>query len=202
MVRGHTMEEAQEMAAVYALGALPGEEARAFEQHLAAGCAACAEEVAACGAVVEELAYAVPRRTPRPEVRTRVLERIAAEGLTANHPKVEKEHFLFVSSQWLDWQPGHAPGIEIKLLSFDQERGYYTTLVRMEPGATFPPHRHADVEESYITAGEIWVSDMLMRTGDYCRADAGSLHTGLTTTTGCTFIAVASIRDEWLPLEG
>lgn len=202
MVRDHTIEEAQEMAAVYALGALQGEERSAFEQHLAEGCATCAEEVAAFGVVVAELAYAMPAQTPRSEVRTRVLERIVVEGMTVNHPKIEKDHFLFVSSQWLDWQPGTAPGVEIKLLSFDQERGYYTTMVRMEPGATLPPHRHADVEESYITEGEVLVSGVLMRTGDYCRADAGSMHTGVTTKTGCTFIAVASIRDEWFPLEG
>jgi DNA-directed RNA polymerase specialized sigma24 family protein len=41
-------------------------------------------------------------------------------------------------------------------------------------------------------------SGVLMRQGDYCRADAGSLHTGVTTKTGCVFITVASSRDEWL----
>ena len=38
-------EEAAGRAALYALGALEGDEAREFEEHLAAGCAACEAEL-------------------------------------------------------------------------------------------------------------------------------------------------------------
>jgi anti-sigma factor ChrR (cupin superfamily) len=130
-------------------------------------------------------------------VRARLLERIVAEGLSQDHPIIDKEHLHFVGSRWLDWQPGNAPGVEVKILSLDKERGYYTTLVRMAPGASLAPHRHAGVEESYVMEGELIVSGVPMRSGDYCRADAGSLHASVTTKTGCVFIAVASMRDEW-----
>lgn len=201
MHSGPTTEEVRDLAALYALGALRGDELREFEQHLTDGCDVCTAEVAAFAPVVADLAYAAPLQSPRPELRDRVLGRIAAEGMTASHPKIEKEHLVFVGSQWLNWQPGNAPGVDIKLLSVDKERGYFTTLVRMAPGASLPPHRHADIEESYIMEGEVLVSGVLMRTGDYCRADAGSLHTGVTSKTGCTFIAVASIRDEWFAMD-
>ena len=63
----------------------------------------------------------------------------------------------------------------------------------MAPGAIFASHRHTDAEESYILEGEIFVSGVHMSTGDYCRAEAGSLHSGATTKTGYVFIAVASL---------
>jgi anti-sigma factor ChrR (cupin superfamily) len=198
MIREHTLEEGRERAALYALGALRGEEIREFEQHLAAGCTICAEEVASFTPVVAELGHATPPQTPRAEVRTRVLERVGAKGMSQDHPAIDKDLLRFVGSNWLDWQPGNGPGVEVKLLAVDQERGYYTTLVRMAPGSSLAPHRHVDPEESYILEGELLVSGVLMRPGDYCHAAAGSMHTGVTTKTGCIFIAVASIRDEWL----
>ena len=200
MMSGHSPEEGRDLAALYTLGAMGGDELREFELHLAEGCEVCADEVAAFAPVVAELGYDTAPQAPSIELRTRMLDRITAEGLTSDHPVVVKDRFHFVGSQWLAWQPGNAPGVEVKMLSLDKERGYYTTLVRMEPGATLAPHRHADIEESYVMEGELLVSGMLMRPGDYCRADAGSMHTGVTTTTGCVFIAVASLRDEWFAL--
>jgi anti-sigma factor ChrR (cupin superfamily) len=200
MMTGHSPEEGRDLAALYTLGALRGDELREFERHLTDGCEMCAAEIAAFAPVVVDLAYCAPPQTPRSELRSRLLECIAAEGMTAAHPTIEKDRLLFVGSRWLNWQPGNAPGVEMKLLSVDKERGYFTTLVRLAPGASLAPHRHADVEESYIMEGELLVSGMLMRVGDYCRAEAGSLHTGVTSKTGCTFIAVASMRDEWFEL--
>jgi anti-sigma factor ChrR (cupin superfamily) len=198
MTSGHTLEEGRERAALYALGALPGEEAREFDQHLAEGCDICRTEVAAFALVVAELGYAAPAHMPRPEVRARLLDRIAAQGLTQERPVIDTELLHFVGSAWLPWQPANAPGVEVKVLSLDKERGYYTTLVSMAPGASLAPHRHVDAEESYILQGELLVSGVLMRPGDHCHAEPGSMHTGVTTKTGCIFIAFASIRDEWL----
>jgi quercetin dioxygenase-like cupin family protein len=198
MMREHTVEEGRERAALYALGALRGEEIREFEQHLAAGCVICAEELAAFTPVVAELGHATPPQMPRAEVRARVLERIGAKGMSQDHPVIDKDLLRFVGSNWLDWRPGNGPGIEVKLLAVDQEHGYYTTLVRMAPGSSLAPHRHVDPEESYILEGELLASGVLMRPGDYCHAAAGSLHTEVTTKIGCVFIAVASIRDERL----
>jgi anti-sigma factor ChrR (cupin superfamily) len=126
-----------------------------------------------------------------------VVEQVTRQGTSKTHPVIDKDLSRFVGSSWLEWMPGNAPGVEIKLLSIDKARSYYTTIVRMAPGATLPSHRHADIEESYILEGEILISGVLMRPGDYCCAAAGSLHTEVTTKTGCVFIAVASSRDEW-----
>jgi quercetin dioxygenase-like cupin family protein len=66
----------------------------------------------------------------------------------------------------------------------------------MAPGATLVAHRHADVEESYVIEGDLLVAGELMHAGDYCRAEPGSVHAGVSTIHGCVFIAVQSQRDE------
>lgn len=198
MIREHSPEEGRDLAALYALGVLHGDEVHEFEQHLASGCTICVAEVAALAPVVAELGHAAPPQTPSAEVRTRVLARISAESLSANHPVIEKDGVRFVRSAALTWREANAPSVEIKPLSKNKQRGYLTYLVRMAPGAVLRPHRHADVEESYVIEGDLLVSGVHMQAGDYCRAEPGSVHAEVTTKSGCVFIAVCSEGDELL----
>jgi anti-sigma-K factor RskA len=62
----------RESAALYALGALPPDEHRAFEAHVRT-CVECAEEVRSLGDVTGALARAVPQIDPPPSLRGRVL---------------------------------------------------------------------------------------------------------------------------------
>jgi anti-sigma-K factor RskA len=68
----------QMLAAPYVLGALDDADRRAFEAHLAT-CSVCAEEVRSLRAVADALTFTVPQRTPRPELRTRVLSALPAK---------------------------------------------------------------------------------------------------------------------------
>jgi len=199
MTSGYTPEEARDLAALYALGVLQDDELRQFTAVLAED-PRLAEEVASFSSVIDELGVAALPQTPRSELRDRVLERIGAEGLTREHPKLTKENQDFASATWLDWTPLF-PGVEMKLLSLDQEKGYATTLIRMAPGAVIPPHRHVEPEDSYVLEGEVVVSGVLMRPGDHCHAKPGSVHPVSTTTTGCVYVAVKSLSDEWLTVE-
>lgn len=194
----HSVEEARDRAALYSAGALPGQEAHEFEAHLGDGCVVCRAELAAFERVAEDLAHAAPPEKPPPSLRARVLERVAAESILTRQSVFEKQGVSFVRPAHLAWEAGNAPGIEIKTLSIDKEREYVTQLVRMPPGSSLRPHRHAEVEESYLLEGDLLVSGVLMRAGDYCRAEADSIHTGVTTQGGCVFIAVYSTRDELL----
>ena len=67
----------QALAAAYVLGALEPEEHAAFKAHVA-GCQHCAAEVGSLQRVADALARSVPERTPRPEVRARILASIQA----------------------------------------------------------------------------------------------------------------------------
>jgi anti-sigma-K factor RskA len=65
-------DELKADAAAYALGSLEPAERRAFEAHLAE-CVECADEVRSLQLVTGALAQSTPQRTPRPELRDRVL---------------------------------------------------------------------------------------------------------------------------------
>jgi anti-sigma-K factor RskA len=65
-------DELKHDAAAYVLDSLEPDERAAFEAHLA-GCSECASEVRSLLGVTGALARSVPHRTPRPELRERVL---------------------------------------------------------------------------------------------------------------------------------
>ena len=141
MIYKHSAKESRAHASLYALGALRGDEGREFEQHLATGCTVCAVAVEAFAPIVAELGYAAPLQAPRPEIRARVLARVAAESLLKDHPVLDKDGSRFVRVTRIAWQEGNAPAVEIKTLFVDAQRGYNTFLVRMTPGAVLRPHR-------------------------------------------------------------
>jgi signal transduction histidine kinase len=54
-------------------------------------------------------------------------------------------------------------------------------------------------EMSQLEAGEIELEGQVARAGAYCRAEGDSVHAKAYSATGCTFLVVASLRDELLP---
>ena len=67
----HSLDDGCERAALYALGALRGDDARGFEGHLAA-CEVCRAEVHTFAAVAAELGRASQPETPTAALRARV----------------------------------------------------------------------------------------------------------------------------------
>ncbi len=65
-------DELKHDAAAYVLDSLEPDERAAFETHLA-GCSECAAEVRSLRSVTGALALGVPQRTPRRELRDRIL---------------------------------------------------------------------------------------------------------------------------------
>ena len=183
----HTLEEAQERAALHALGALDADEARAYVEHLESGCEVCAAEVASFAEVADDLAMAAPPQAPSERVRAAFLEALAT-------PVIEVNGVRFVRSQRLDWQGSAA--ISRKSLFRDAGRGFGTQIVRMAPGAQLAPHRHAEAEEIYIIEGDLTLAGFTMHAGDYCRAEADSIHETVHTTNGCVFLVLSSEHDE------
>ena len=79
-------KEGQEMAALYALGALSQQEALAFDAHLREGCQVCSEEVAHFDQVVAMLGSSVEAVDPPEYVRDLLEVRIDREGSKASRP--------------------------------------------------------------------------------------------------------------------
>ncbi len=77
--------EIHDLSGLYALGALPADECRAYESHLAE-CPECARDIEAFSAVVTELAIA-DAREPGPDLRRRVLADISAHPQHPARPR-------------------------------------------------------------------------------------------------------------------
>src|SRR5271155_3315337 len=194
----HSIDETRDRAALYVAGALSGEEAGDFEAHLKQGCEVCGAEVKAFSQVTDELAGAVPSEAPSAKLRERVLDKIASEVRARNSATIDKNGMRFMLSNLMPWEGTAIKGIESKVLFRDAAKGMVTVLVRMAPGTSGPRHRHAEVEESYVLEGDVTISGVEMKAGDYCRAEPGSVHIGISTRGGCQFITIASERNELL----
>lgn len=98
---------------------------------------------------------------------------------------VEKSVLLHrtVRAETGTWEP-LAPGVERKLL---WETGDATScLVRLAPGASFPPHGHPIDEETVILEGSLRIgADLLLRVGDFHVGLSGVEHEAVSTQEGC-----------------
>lgn len=94
----------------------------------------------------------------------------------------------------LGWQEA-GPGISYNVLSMDRARNRVSLLVRLEPGAAYPPHTHAGIEELYLLDGELWIDSRKVFPGEYYRAESGSADERVWSETGCTCVLLTSSED-------
>jgi anti-sigma factor ChrR (cupin superfamily) len=98
--------------------------------------------------------------------------------------------------QWSEpeWE-NVAPGISVKLLANDEEKQVVSMLVRLEPGASYPAHTHAGIEELHLLEGELWIDDRKLYPGDYNYGKPGEGDDRVWTETGCMCVLITSTRD-------
>jgi ChrR Cupin-like domain len=100
-----------------------------------------------------------------------------------------KQPVLAPERQWSepDWEQV-APGIECKLLATDTEWRRVSMLVRLAPGASYPAHTHAGVEELHLLDGELWIDQRKLVPGDYNYGAPGAGDEHDWSETGCTCV--------------
>jgi anti-sigma factor ChrR (cupin superfamily) len=187
-------EEAAGRAALYALGALEGDEAREFEEHLLTGCEACAAELREFEAVAADLGLAAPEAEPPASVRARLLA-LASEDKGGGSASAAPG-FLVVRAGEGRWRPTDDAGVSFKLLFADRERGTVTTLVRMEPGSRIRSHRHLGVEQCLVLEGDVRSGGIGMTAGDFNCSMPGSVHEELVSDGGALLLLVSPERYE------
>lgn len=91
---------------------------------------------------------------------------------------------LTIDGEEGQWQP-FMDGVTIKVL---REHGALLSyLLRLEPGARLPPHRHPHDEECLVLEGRLRVgSQVEIGPGGYHLAHRGALHATISTETGAT----------------
>jgi anti-sigma factor RsiW len=177
-----------EVTSAYALQVLPAGEVAGAEAHIAA-CPDCRRELESLRPVIDRfVSWPTDVLRPTASLQARLAHRIAEEtGKPLVPPPVR---------QWSepDWEQV-APGIECKLLATDTERQRVSMLVRLAPGASYPPHTHAGVEELHLLDGELWIDARKLLPGDYNYGAPGESDERVWSETGCTCVLVTSITD-------
>jgi anti-sigma factor ChrR (cupin superfamily) len=177
-----------EQVAVYALQALPPQEARSLELHIES-CPECHEELRSMRSVVDSFsAWPTDVLRPSTSLWDRLAHRIAEENGTT--PLIAPDQPV-AKPEWEEV----APGIFCKLLATDGKSHSVSMLVRLAPGVEYPPHTHAGVEELHLLDGELWIDDRKLFPGDYNRGEPGTGDKRVWSETGCTCVLITSTRD-------
>jgi anti-sigma factor ChrR (cupin superfamily) len=177
-----------ELVFLHALGALPAAEIPALEAHLSA-CAECRQELQTLRPIVGAfVSWPADVLRPADTLWGRLARRIGAE--TGRAPVLPPPH----RGAEADWEEA-APGLTYKVLAADTEKDRVSLLVRLAPGAHYPPHQHAGLEELFLLHGELWIDEKKLHPGDYNRAEAGTADQRVWSETGCACVLITSTRD-------
>ena len=114
------------------------------------------------------------------------------------------------------WQPSPVSGVRRKPLAREEaERGHATSIVRYDPGASFPRHGHPLGEEILVLEGVFSDEHGDFGAGTYFRNPPGSSHAPFSRS-GCvllvklhqflpedlTQVCIDTSRERWIPGEG
>jgi len=178
----------REITSAYAAHALAPGALAAAEAHIAS-CPECRRELEELRPVVARFA-AWPTDVLRPpsSLQSRLADRIARD---TGKPPVPPPEATWSEPAWEQV----APGIECKLLATDTERHRVSMLVRLAPGARYPAHTHAGVEELHLLDGELWIDGRKLVPGDYNYGAPGAGDENVWSETGCTCVLVTSTKD-------
>lgn len=175
-------------------------------------CARCAGEVADATAAFSDIALSLPPVRPHASVFTDILTSIAAgeprpEGPTASDrfadlidrvaeffdlTRERVKALLDLVDEPTAWGPGKVAGIS--LLDFRggaRIAGADAGFVRLEPGTTFPYHRHVGGEVVMVLEGSFVGDDgAITRRGEGLRFAAETCHEFTARAEGCLFAVV------------
>jgi anti-sigma factor ChrR (cupin superfamily) len=82
----------------------------------------------------------------------------------------------YVTPQQMDWKPTQFEGIAIKVLYEDSTKGEMTCLLKWEPGARLPIHKHPEIEQTWVLEGSFYDHEGIARAGEFVWRRPGSVH--------------------------
>jgi quercetin dioxygenase-like cupin family protein len=176
-------QDIQGLALADAIGALDPEERRDLEGRLTALPVDIRAEVARLYDVSREIASSAEPAAPSPGVRDALLARIAAPS-----------HHTITAAEG-EWLETPVRGVRMKILAIDRVRDRVTMLLKGEPGARYPAHRHSGPEECYVISGSLMVEGRILQAGDFHHAEGESDHAELWTDEGVEVLLVAAASD-------
>ncbi len=181
--------------ALYALGTMSAAERAEFEAHLAADTGAIApddieEHLRTMAELAEEIASVMP--APRRAVKDAIMA-----AIDASEPAVPDPKQIVVRANQGEWIE-LMPGISVKVLFYNEELQRTTLLVRLQPGAAYPMHRHVGVEECLVLEGDLHVNGTILYPGDYAASLSEKIHRDTHSDGGCLLLINSPLDDEYL----
>ena len=176
-------DDIQALVLADAIGALDPDERPDLEARLAALPSSARAEVTHLYDASVEIAGSASGEAPSPGVRDALLARVAAP---ANHT---------ITAGDGEWVETAAPGVRRKILAIDRARDRVTMLLKAEPGARYPAHRHSGPEECYVISGSLILEGRILRAGDFHHAEGASEHGEASTDEGVEVLLVVSASD-------
>ena len=82
----------------------------------------------------------------------------------------------YVKPQHLEWQKTQFDKVWLKILYENKEKGESTVLLKLEPGAHLPFHKHPELEQAWVLEGSMYDHDGTCSAGEYVWRQPGSLH--------------------------
>jgi quercetin dioxygenase-like cupin family protein len=196
-------DDVEALALADAAGALDADERRELEARVAALSPAQQAEVARLYDVSLALALAAPQLEPPARVRSQLMAVIQADAVggdavgdvVAGPAKPSNYTLLAGEGQWNETP---FPGITMKILAIEPARNLVTMLLKGEPGARYPSHRHSAGEECYVISGSVVIEGRVLRAGDFHHAEADTDHGEIFTTEGTEVLLIGAVSD-YLP---
>jgi quercetin dioxygenase-like cupin family protein len=198
-------DDVEALALADAVGALDADEHRELEARIAALSPAQQAEVARLYDASLAMALAAPQVEPPARVRAQLLAVIAADAAggdavgdpLAGAVPVKTANYTLLASEG-QWNETPFPGITMKILAIEPARNLVTMLLKGEPGARYPSHRHSTGEECYVVSGSVVIEGRVLRAGDFHHAEADTDHGEIYTTEGTEVLLIGAVSD-YLP---
>lgn len=193
---------AEELAALYALGALETAE-RDQVRELIAQSPDFAQTVSDFSDTVADLPYALPCLPLGDSVKDRLFQKIAQDVIEEDSELYELLKLsieeLTQKSEALTWQTlaGSTADGQMAVLEVDEARQQVAFFVKATRGGTFPLHAHDSGETVLVMSGDFVVDGLKYRAGDRLESPANSAHQP-ETENGCLLLCISSLHDEIL----
>ena len=141
-------------ALLFTLGTLDADEERVFRARLDTGDSALIAELRAVEETIGQAALSLPLASPRPVLRERLMARVRP-------PVTQFAPGIFVArASESGWRRTKFEGVTFKELYVDSATQMATLFLRLAPGAKYPAHRHAAVEQCLVLEGEVHLGDL------------------------------------------
>ncbi len=137
--------------------------------------------------IAAQLAFSGELERPSPALKQRLMAAITAPA---------EMHIL--RGDEIKWRANPYAGVSYRSLFIDRETKMHTLILRLQPGAVYPRHRHTRPEQCLVLSGDIENESVNMKAGDFEWMAGETIHNSLTTRSGCELLIIASLDDEVL----